>query len=155
MTFKFEPLPESELKNASYKDLKPGIASFKIIAATDKDKDPIDGSPIPLISRNGTHMMKVSFNITDCENNNATLYDYFHDKVAWKIHGLLKCVDRSVWYNSGSINPSELVGLFGQCILKEETGPTGKNIRISSYIEREKQEMINNQDDSDLGDIPF
>jgi hypothetical protein len=152
MTFKFQPVPEAELSTGGgYKDLKPGSATFKIVEATDRDKD---GQP--LVSRNGNYMLKIACRVTDSENNSGTLYDYIHDKVPWKINQLLKSVDRSVWYTSGSINPYELKGLFGQCVIKEEVTNFGKSMKISYYVERERAEIVNMQDEScDLGDIPF
>lgn len=150
--FKYQPLSDEEL-NIKPK-LRAGTAAFKVFEATDTDK-----LGYQLKSKNGNPMLKVTLQITDERGNKGFINDYFISTQPWKIKNLLKAVDRSHWYQSGNLAPSDLKNLIGQCILKEDSTPQYPDaIKIASYIEREKAESVNEpkfEDSSSLDEIPF
>lgn len=135
--------------------LKEGTASFKILDASDTDKNGYQ-----LKSKSGNAMMKVTFSLKDSHGGHGVLSDYFLATQGWKIRNLLKAINRTHWYQGGALAPSDLKNLIGQCSLKNDPTPEyPENIKIASYIEIEKAESVNetrSQDlRNDIDDIPF
>ena len=149
--FRYEPTDEE----AERPKLREGIASFKILEASDTDKNGYQ-----LKSKAGNPMMKVVFNLKDGFGGGGVISDYFLANQGWKIRNLLKAVNKSHWYQGGALAPSDLKDLVGQCNLKSDSTPEYPDrVKIASYIEREKAETVNeprSQDlRNDIDDIPF
>jgi len=139
--FNFDPIPEEELGTSSWQNIQEGIVSFKI---SDVTCDEHSGS------------MKITYNIRDEKGNSGRWYDNFSSNTQWKIIQLLKSIGRGNWYKLGKIDPTNMVGLSGQCEMKMKEYKGKSSVQIGRYIEKEVSESANQAvDDWDMSDIPF
>lgn len=132
-----------------------GDAKFKIIGTYDKNKD-----GTPLVDMAGNPKVKVSLSITDCERNNAALYETLTVNTGWKVKALLGALGLGNLYDkNGKLDLDVLQGGTGACTLKLQAAGNGFEARIvvDKYIKAEKQVEFaaSNSVEIPNDDIPF
>ena len=146
MSFKYNPDEVNEVCE--------GVATFKIVDAKD-----VDQHNYPLLTKDGNHnIIKLTLRVTDNHGGSALINDNLVSNAAWKVSQLLKAIGRGDWFKSGTLDPSKLINLTGQCNLKSKDYNGKSYMNVASYIAKEQSESVNPPGpakDDDWDAIPF
>lgn len=123
--------------------LEPGWGYFHIQRVEDKKPD---GSP--LLSKNGSPMIKLGLMVADITGASARIYDWVTSDTDWKISNLEEVFKISNLYQNGRFNKELILGKTGICSMKTQSNPSyGESTSISMYVPLEflkiKEEDLN------------
>lgn len=120
---RFQVLSDEELEKKKVK-LKVGICSFEILKAEDHKTEA------------GNESIKLIVKVYDIEGNEATVFEYIGQNAQWKLKQLLSSIGKNDLYKSGDINPSDLEGGSGKCLVylnKDRSGQFKDSFKIKEY----------------------
>jgi hypothetical protein len=118
-----------------YKLLKEGEGKFVVKAVFDKDKDGFE-----LQDKNGLPKLKMVLNVTDIMGNSSLIDDYLTGSWPAKIHEFALGVGLPGLYNAaGILDTTKLIGLNGNCLIKNEVYNNKESSKIATYLAGESK----------------
>jgi len=153
MTFKYEYVPEEQLKsNSEVILLSAGEAEFFISEIFETDRN---GNL--RFTQSGLPKITFKLKCVDCRGRVGTIYQDISSKMQWVFIAIGKSIGRKIYNETGTTNWKSLVGLSGKCILENKNNP-GYDIKtsIKQYIPIDYSIEDNVQSTiEDEEDLPF
>lgn len=119
---KFNPMSEDELNRASL--LEEGVYPFEVIAASDE------------ISKAGNEMIKLKLAVFGPNDQQAHIYDYLMEKIAFKLRHFCEVTGLLAKYEAGSLSELDCEGKSGFVKIKVEPANGGYSAKnsVADYI---------------------
>jgi len=96
---RFSPMTEADLDRASL--LEPGVYPFEVIAANEE------------ISKAGNEMIKMKINVVGPNGQQAHIYDYLMEKLAFKLRHFCEATGLLAKYEAGTLSELDCEGKAG------------------------------------------
>jgi len=123
---RFTPKTEEQLKQEMGM-LAEGEADFEILDAIDA------------VSKKGSPMLKLNLQIWDKTGRQGRLFDYIVESFHWKLIHLLKAIGKHELYESGLVNPIDIIGCSGKLeIAIKKSEQYGDKPTVKDYISRDE-----------------
>lgn len=143
--FTYTPLSNEQI-DSYRKILKPGIANFTIISASEKT------------SKAGNPMIEIKMHVWDSEGTQGQLLDWLvgAPEMAWKLKSFCQSIGNESLYESGEISPLTLINKSGQLKIGLKKDNDGNDRpRVVGYVHQTNVANISG-DTNDLDDdCPF
>lgn len=138
--------------------LEEGAAKFEVVKVFETDKDGFS-----LTSSKGSPMLKLTLRVEDCLGAVSLVDEYLVSSVQFKIKQLADAVGLPGMYNkSGIIDPQKLIGLAGECLIKNDSytkrdGSVAQSSKIASFLAHTAPKNAASVTPSEVqaDDIPF